>query len=76
MESENSAGFYDSLPDIVRRTMRKVLALFFCIGVGVLTPAVLLTQGPPAVAPAVVRMTVQTTDGKTLTGRVDRKSVV
>jgi len=50
--------------------MRKVLVLCFCIGVGVLTPVILLTQGPPAVAPAVVRMTVQTTDGKTLTGRV------
>lgn len=50
--------------------MRKVLLLCFCIGVGVLTPAVLFTQGPPVTPPAIVRMTVQTTDGKTLTGRV------
>jgi alcohol dehydrogenase (cytochrome c) len=45
--------------DIVHGTMLKVL-LF----------SMLLLQGPPVTPPAEVRMTIQTTDGKTLTGKV------
>src|SRR4051812_38114307 len=52
------------------RTMRKVLLLSFSIGLAILMPAILLTQAPPVTPPAVVRLTVQTTDGKTLAGRV------
>lgn len=50
--------------------MRKAYFFSFCVLASVLAPAILLTQGPPTVPPAVVRMTIETTDGKTLTGRV------
>src|SRR5215471_16247925 len=50
--------------------MRKLFLFLTFLSLGIVTPAILLTQGPPPAQIPVVRKTIQTTDGKTLTGRV------
>src|SRR5215510_5885839 len=50
--------------------MRKLFFFLTVFSLGFVMPAVLLTQGPPPAQLPVVRKTIQTTDGKTLTGRV------
>src|SRR5262249_19496076 len=51
-------------------SMRKTPLICFCIALGALATRVALPQGPPAAQLPVIRKTVQTTDGKSLTGRV------
>jgi alcohol dehydrogenase (cytochrome c) len=50
--------------------MRKLFLSLAALSFGVVMPAVLLTQGPAPAQLPVVRKMIQTTDGKTLTGRV------
>src|SRR5678816_2105790 len=50
--------------------MYRLLAICICVAVGSLVSAMVLPQGPPAAQLPAVRKTIQTTDGKSLTGRV------
>jgi|KBSSwiStaDraftv2_1062776.scaffolds.fasta_scaffold01946_3 alcohol dehydrogenase (cytochrome c) len=50
--------------------MRRLFLFLTALSLGVAVPVALLTQGPPPAQLPVVRRTIQTTDGKTLVGRV------